>query len=597
MTNNHVFYNKQRAIKALCFFCFLMVGAVTAHATGTDYYFKATATALPTGAGTVYVSDKNDDSNATYGATSTVSWKGNSGQDAASSTVYLFAKPADGYAFDHWEYKYGNTTQKLTTSRAQLTVTSGKTSESDPATTDFTAIFAKEGLVKVASDNESMGTVSISKADNTTGDVVTIEASNDILSSKFTGWKLNGEGDYIKENPLTITVDGAAKYIAYFEKASTEGEFYFAYNTGTSTGRPYFGIIGSVDNVSRDQRYLKHSVILISEDNAHRDPAAVLRIKGTSDGNGGLTSASLISQGTNTYVISKNNYFNIGKQGDGKYTIQGKVGSMTGYLLDYMDSRDEITRYGEKTTVNHPGVFNQSVFEGTAFWNFKPIDEMHVETNYFGPTPNEKMKCTIDGTDYYLTTMYTSFPYKCYAPDGVRAFYVQNVTDGKAQLIEVANGEVPSNTGVILACKGLTSRENRLIPSTTEYAALEGSNLLEGSFQLTTDLDDVDKDKTTFDASTMRVLSTNSKGVVGFYKLADDTMMSPNKAWLTGYFGTSGAKILLDFDGATTGIEEVAQPEAPARKQDNAWYNLQGQRVEHPQHGIFIHNGKKVVIK
>ena len=30
---------------------------------------------------------------------------------------------------------------------------------------------------------------------------------------------------------------------------------------------------------------------------------------------------------------------------------------------------------------------------------------------------------------------------------------------------------------------------------------------------------------------------------------------------------------------------------------NNAYYNLQGQRVENPQHGVFIHNGKKVVLK
>ena len=30
---------------------------------------------------------------------------------------------------------------------------------------------------------------------------------------------------------------------------------------------------------------------------------------------------------------------------------------------------------------------------------------------------------------------------------------------------------------------------------------------------------------------------------------------------------------------------------------DNAWYNLQGQRVAQPKHGLFIHKGKKVWIK
>ena len=32
-------------------------------------------------------------------------------------------------------------------------------------------------------------------------------------------------------------------------------------------------------------------------------------------------------------------------------------------------------------------------------------------------------------------------------------------------------------------------------------------------------------------------------------------------------------------------------------KEDAPYYNLQGIRVEHPAHGVFIHNGKKIIIK
>lgn len=46
-------------------------------------------------------------------------------------------------------------------------------------------------------------------------------------------------------------------------------------------------------------------------------------------------------------------------------------------------------------------------------------------------------------------------------------------------------------------------------------------------------------------------------------------------------------------DGGTTGITQI---ETKA-KEDDAYYNLQGMRVAAPKSGVFIRNGKKVVIK
>lgn len=49
------------------------------------------------------------------------------------------------------------------------------------------------------------------------------------------------------------------------------------------------------------------------------------------------------------------------------------------------------------------------------------------------------------------------------------------------------------------------------------------------------------------------------------------------------------------YDPATDGIKNV---EAMNNAEANcAWYNIAGQRVEKPAHGLFIHNGKKVVLK
>ena len=47
-------------------------------------------------------------------------------------------------------------------------------------------------------------------------------------------------------------------------------------------------------------------------------------------------------------------------------------------------------------------------------------------------------------------------------------------------------------------------------------------------------------------------------------------------------------------DSASTGIKTVSTARGKA---DGAWYNLHGMRVEKPSKGVFIHNGRKVVVK
>ena len=84
-------------------------------------------------------------------------------------------------------------------------------------------------------------------------------------------------------------------------------------------------------------------------------------------------------------------------------------------------------------------------------------------------------------------------------------------------------------------------------------------------------------------------------GEVGFFK-ANDTKISAWKAYLPveDYTAETAAKGLsLVFDDAT-GISNVtAQPSA----EDDAIYTLSGVRVANPTKGIYIKNGKKMVVK
>ena len=68
--------------------------------------------------------------------------------------------------------------------------------------------------------------------------------------------------------------------------------------------------------------------------------------------------------------------------------------------------------------------------------------------------------------------------------------------------------------------------------------------------------------------------------------------------------GSSNSNLMLisvfedeELNGETDGIEEIGTAgTAVAKTNDNAWYTIQGVRVAQPTKGVYIHNGKKVVI-
>ena len=106
---------------------------------------------------------------------------------------------------------------------------------------------------------------------------------------------------------------------------------------------------------------------------------------------------------------------------------------------------------------------------------------------------------------------------------------------------------------------------------------------------------------------------------IGFFRMTPDGISGANKAYLSlptsedlpgGKFGfinyngqfigtgeTALAKMMLVFDDETSGVTEIKNVEVKNQNNDNAYYTLQGIKVLKPAKGIFIHNGKKIVIK
>lgn len=82
-----------------------------------------------------------------------------------------------------------------------------------------------------------------------------------------------------------------------------------------------------------------------------------------------------------------------------------------------------------------------------------------------------------------------------------------------------------------------------------------------------------------------------------FVKSTNNGWALPGKSYLYisgGRSNASGSPLRVYVDNTATAINGITNN--PVVK-DEAYYNLQGVKVQRPQHGVFIHNGKKVVLK
>ena len=93
------------------------------------------------------------------------------------------------------------------------------------------------------------------------------------------------------------------------------------------------------------------------------------------------------------------------------------------------------------------------------------------------------------------------------------------------------------------------------------------------------------------DGSTIYALGEKD-GVVGFVKVMNGVIIPSGKAYLV--ITTAGADFIGFADEDVTGVNEVKGQKKEGRSE---YFNLAGQRVAQPTKGLYIVNGKKVIIK
>ena len=169
-------------------------------------------------------------------------------------------------------------------------------------------------------------------------------------------------------------------------------------------------------------------------------------------------------------------------------------------------------------------------------------------------------------------------------PDGLTAY--KAAVNGTTVRFTKINQTVAANTGVLL--EG-TAGQTYNIPVAESGTAPDGNEFLVNSTGGTFTADD---GYTYYGL----IKATESTDPLVFGTFAPGTVAIPtNKAYLKVADGGTARQLICVFneEGGTTNINTV-QGEMSKR---NCFYNLQGQRVNSPTKGLYIKDGKKVIVK
>ena len=243
------------------------------------------------------------------------------------------------------------------------------------------------------------------------------------------------------------------------------------------------------------------------------------------------------------------------------------------------------------------------VVKDAAMWILEKVDD----TNYFGVKPSTNMRGR-DGK--YYTTLYVDFPFqikgdvKAYTIEGVEAKNADGYYFAKVKKLAQQGDVVPAQTAVVLECNSTNPADNQLLPTGDEDPE-QSNNRLCGTFfgsaingLAVKDGAGNDYYVTHDNIRAFNINTADSRNPIGFYKVKSNVTNIPgNKAFLVLTNAEAQAKgFVLEFeDGGTTGIETIENSKHSA--EDGVYYDLQGRRVENPTRGVYIVNGKKVVIK
>jgi hypothetical protein len=175
----------------------------------------------------------------------------------------------------------------------------------------------------------------------------------------------------------------------------------------------------------------------------------------------------------------------------------------------------------------------------------------------------------------YWSTYYNSTN-NMEAPEGTQVF-TASLNKAELTLTEVSDHIIKAGNGVILK-----STASPITLTITESSATESyfaNNCLVGTMTTITN------------PGNAYVLNYKENIGVAFYKLRAQGTIGANKAYLI--YSSTNARESFSFSNISNGIESITSD----MKSSHQVFDLQGRRVIQPKSGVYIMDGKKVVIK
>ncbi len=289
-----------------------------------------------------------------------------------------------------------------------------------------------------------------------------------------------------------------------------------------------------------------------------------------------------------------NNPLTVADVNSGSYSGDNYV---TGYIVGYFVSKDDDASNSgksnlalsdtpeEKSGANTIAIQLPSGTLRTS-WNIEDNNVIGYKvlvrgniTGYF--TGKTGVKNTSEISAVSVPVSITSAGYATYCSNypldftGITALTAYTATkDVDGVTFNKVEGKVPANTGL------LVSGETTNVPVCASADPV--TNLLVG---VTTE--------TVKSAGTVFVLMNGSKGI-GFYKNLNAFTLRANSAYLPAEaVETAGARTFIGFDDETTGIAEMNTQKEDAKRM----FDLQGRKVTKAAKGLYIVDGRKVVVK
>lgn len=238
--------------------------------------------------------------------------------------------------------------------------------------------------------------------------------------------------------------------------------------------------------------------------------------------------------------------------------------------LSFGAKRDHDTHTQSYYIVTSTGSFQKAGFND--YYDENNSSAFTFEEVTYPNTINFNAAQNINGVSHIATF---SAPFATIIPEDVKAYYV-SAKGTEATMTAIDAQAIPANQGVILTSE--SGAAATMVPAAGETAATITGNQLGHSAGAAK----------TLTAGEGYILGHGTEGTA-FYPCKAGSLPI-NKAYL---LGNGESAIVMNFGNAVTGINTIAAPasaKAPI-------FDLSGRRVVKATKGLYIQNGKKVIVK